>query len=60
MENSNILQYNMPIQYRTFYMRVINAKEKEQAMIDKETRGYSVSDSKIVRGPAISPPGIRH
>jgi hypothetical protein len=53
--------YEMPVQYRTFYLRkLISVKEKEKADMEKSQNKVSAdsySSPKIVKGPQISKRG---
>jgi len=46
--------YEMPVQYRTFYIKkLININEKERAKVEN-TGKSDVPSSKVVKGPPIS------
>ena len=47
--------YDMPVQYRTFYLRKLtNTKEKEQQAYDKSVGKTDGQSSSIVKGPQIN------
>jgi hypothetical protein len=48
--------YEMPVQYRSFYMRkLIHTKEKEKHDMEKASGAKEgVSQSKVVKGPGVS------
>jgi len=47
--------YEMPVQYRTFYIRKLaNMKEKERISYDKASGQTEAQSSKIVKGPPLS------
>src|SRR5512137_888871 len=47
--------YEMPVQYRTFYIRkLMNMKEKERVHMDKAMGKEDAPSSKVVKGPQIN------
>jgi hypothetical protein len=48
--------YEMPVQYRSFYMRkLVRNKEKEKHDMEKASGGKEgVSQSKVVKGPGVN------